>query len=62
MRKESPNDRVEWRLAGGEGMVAAHLSVGKKSVERGKLQPGTPFIGVGERAEASLVPHVVGHW
>jgi hypothetical protein len=43
-------------------MVAAHLSVGKKSVERGKLQPGTPFIGVGERAEASLVPHVVGHW
>jgi hypothetical protein len=38
--------------------VAAHLNVGEKLAERGTLRSGTPFIGVGGRVEASVVPHI----
>jgi hypothetical protein len=40
MRKESPNDRVEWRLAGGEGTTAAHLSVGENRWKGGSFGRG----------------------
>jgi hypothetical protein len=47
-----------WGLASGKGAAVAHLGVGGKTVERGKLQLGTPFIGEGEREEVTVVPHV----
>jgi hypothetical protein len=49
MRKESPNGGANRQLAGDEGVAVAHLNIRKKSAERGKLWPGTPFIGEGER-------------
>jgi hypothetical protein len=42
------------RAAGSEGAAVAHLGVGEKSLERGKLRPGTPFIGEGERGRRRL--------
>jgi hypothetical protein len=38
---------VEQWLASDEGMVAAHLSVGEKAAERGKLQLPSTFIAGG---------------
>jgi hypothetical protein len=38
MHEESPNGGAERRLANGEGTAVAHLGVGKKEVERGKLR------------------------
>jgi hypothetical protein len=58
MLKESQNGEAKWWLAGNEGAAVAHLGVGEKLVERGKLWPMSPFIGTGEREEATVVPHV----
>jgi hypothetical protein len=58
MREESPNGGVERRLVGGEGTAMAHLSVGEKAEESGKLHSPSAFIVVGEREGAPVVPHI----
>jgi hypothetical protein len=57
MREESPNGGAKRRLVGGKGMAVAHLGVGEKATERGKLWPSSAFIDGGERG-ATVVPHV----
>jgi hypothetical protein len=58
MREESSNGGVERWLASDEGMVGAHLSIGEKAPQRGKLRPPSAFIVRAEREEVIMVPHV----
>jgi hypothetical protein len=49
MREESPNGGEERRLASGERMAVAHLSIGENAAERGQLRPLSTFIAGVER-------------
>jgi hypothetical protein len=56
MREESPNGGAERRLVDGKGMSVAHLGVGEKATERGKLWPPSAFIDGGERGGGDCGP------
>jgi hypothetical protein len=58
MCEELPNGGAERRLASGEGMAVAHLVIGEKAAERGKLRLPSAFIVGGEREGATVVSHV----
>jgi hypothetical protein len=58
MRDKSPNGGVERWLAGSDGTAAAHLIIGEKVVEKGKLRLPSAFIARGEREGVTVALHI----